>query len=164
MKVAIYARVSTTDQSTANQIIDLENYAARLDYQVVAEYQEQETAWRQGHQAELARLLDDAHKWKFDIVLVWSLDRLTREGPLSILKLVDRFKQMGVKVLSYKESWTAAPGELGDLLYAITGWVGRFESNRRSEATKAGLARRRAEGKRLGRPPGSKDGRKRKRR
>ena len=58
----------------------------------------------------------------------------------------------------------ATPGELAEVLYALTGWVARMESQRRSERTKAGLARVKAHGKRLGRPPGSKDGRKRKRR
>ena len=69
----------------------------------------------------------------------------------------------GVKVLSYQESWTEAPGELAELLYALTGWVAKMESQRRSERTKAGLARVRAQGKRLGRPTGSKDKRKRRR-
>lgn len=57
-----------------------------------------------------------------------------------------------------------ARGELGELLYAIAGWVARMESQRRSERTKAGLSRAKAQGKRLGRPPGSKDKRKRMRR
>jgi len=67
-------------------------------------------------------------------------------------------------VLSSQESWTEAPGELAELLYALTGWVARMESQRRSERTRAGLARVKAQGKRLGRPPGSKDKRKRRRR
>ena len=66
-------------------------------------------------------------------------------------------------MLSYQESWTEAPGELAELLYALTGWVAKMESQRRSERTKAGLARVRAQGKRLGRPSGSKDKRKRRR-
>jgi putative DNA-invertase from lambdoid prophage Rac len=69
-----------------------------------------------------------------------------------------------VKVISYQESWTEAPGELGDLLYALTGWVARMESQRRSERTKAGLERAVAQGKKLGRPTGSRDRKKRKRR
>ena len=67
-------------------------------------------------------------------------------------------------MLSYQESWTEAPGELAELLYALTGWVARMESQRRSERTRAGLARVKAQGKRLGRPPGSKDKRRRRRR
>jgi putative DNA-invertase from lambdoid prophage Rac len=92
---------------------------------------------------------------------MWALNRFSREGSLAILTLVDRLKTYGVRVLSYQESWTEPPCELADLLYALTGWVARMESQRRSERTKAGLARVRAQGKRLGRPPGSKDGRKR---
>jgi len=127
-------------------------------------YQENESAWRNGHQRELAKLLDDARRRKFQAVLVWALDRLSREGALAILSLVNSLSVCGVKVLSYQESWTEAPGELAELLYALTGWVARMESQRRSERTKAGLARVVAQGKKLGRPKGSKDKRKRKRR
>ncbi len=67
-------------------------------------------------------------------------------------------------MLSYQESWTEAPGELAELLYALTGWVARMESQRRSERTRAGLARVKAQGRHLGRPLGSKDKRRRKRR
>jgi putative DNA-invertase from lambdoid prophage Rac len=97
-------------------------------------------------------------------MLVWALDRLSREGPLAILTLVNRLKNCGVKVISYQESWTEAPGELADLLYALTGWVARMESQRRSERTKAGLARAIAEGKRIGRPKAARDKKKRRRR
>ena len=93
--------------------------------------------------------------------LVWALDRLTREGVAAILNLVDRFKRYGVRVISLQESWTEAPGDMADLLYAITGWVANFESKRKSERTKAGLQRALAQGRRLGRPKGSRDQRKR---
>ncbi len=102
-------------------------------------------------------------KGRFQVVLVWALDRLSREGALAILSLAHKLSVCGVKVLSYQESWTEAPGELAELLYALTGWVARMESQRRSERTKAGLARVKAQGKRLGRPPGSNDKRKRRR-
>jgi len=121
-------------------------------------------AWRHGHQTELKQLLGDARKHKFNIVLVWALDRLSREGSAAILNLVNTFKMYGVKVISYQESWTEAPGELGELLFAIAGWVARMESQRRSERTRAGLERAIKQGKKLGRPSGSKDKRKRRRR
>ncbi len=163
-RAAIYCRVSTTDQTVLNQSIALTEWAKQRGFEVVAVYKEGESAWKAGHQRELARLLQDARKRKFDALIVWALDRLSREGPLAILSLVNSLKLFGVKVISYQESWTEAPGEMADLLYAITGWVARMESQRRSERTKAGLARVRAQGKHLGRPPGSKDRRKRKRR
>lgn len=162
-KVAIYSRVSTRDQETGNQSLILRNWAAQRNFKIVAEYEEEESAWKNGHQAQLACLLEDAHKRQFDFVLVWALDRLTREGPTSILKLVDRLKHNNVRILSYQESWTEAPGELGDLLYAIVGWVARMESQRRSERTKAGMERKKRElGGEL--PKRGKDKRKRKRR
>jgi len=163
-RAAIYCRVSTNDQNPENQRMVLTEWVKQRGFEVVAVYEEEESAWKAGHQRELARLLDDARRRKFDAVLVWALDRLSREGPLAILTLVNRLKSHGVKIFSYQESWTEAPGELGELLYAIAGWVARIESQRRSERTKAGLARVVAQGKRLGRPPGSKDRRKRKRR
>ena len=142
----------------------LSDWAKQRGYEVVSTYQEEESAWKAGHQKELANLVTDARRRKFQAVLVWALDRLSREGALAILSLVQKLSACGVKVLSYQESWTEAPGELAELLYALTGWVARMESQRRSERTKAGLARVKAQGKRLGRPPGSKDKRRRKRR
>ena len=164
LKVVIYARVSYDMQDTENQILQLTSWIASRGWEISGIYQESESAWKNGHQRELARLLDDARKRRFEAVLVWALDRLSREGSLAILVLVNRLKACGVRVISYQESWTEAPGELGELLYAIAGWVARMESQRRSERTKAGLARVVAQGKKLGRPKGSKDKRKRKRR
>ncbi|MFC2065681.1 recombinase family protein [Chloroflexota bacterium] len=164
MKAVIYSRVSTDEQFTTNQVSILNEWAGTRDFAVAEVYQEQESAWKGGHQRELARLLDDARKRKFDVVLVWALDRLSREGPLAILTLVNKLKICGVRVISYQESWTEAPGELGELLYALSGWVARMESQRRSERTKAGLARVKANGRKLGRPLGSRDKKKRRRR
>lgn len=164
MQVTIYARVSTGSQDTQNQVTVLRQWAKQRGYELVAVYKEEESAWKAGHQRQLARLLQDARRGKFAIVLVWALDRLSREGALAILSLVHRLAAYRVKVISYQESWTEAPGELGELLYALTGWVARMESQRRSERTKAGLARAIAQGKRLGRPKGSKDKKKRKKR
>ncbi|MFC1988597.1 recombinase family protein [Chloroflexota bacterium] len=95
------------------------------------------------------------------MTIIWALDRLSREGSAAILNLVNTLKLYGVKVISYQKSWPEAPGELGELLFAIAGWVAGMESQRRSERTKAGLARAIASGKKLGRLSGSKDKRKR---
>lgn len=164
MKVCIYSRVSTSEQAATNQSEVLTGWAEQRGFEVVKFYEEEESAWKSGHQRVLANLIDDARHRRFQAVLVWALDRLSREGALAILSLVSKLSSCGVKVLSYQESWTEAPGELAELLYALTGWVARMESQRRSERTKAGLVRVKAQGKCLGRPPGSKDKRKRRRR
>ena len=77
--------------------------------------------------------------------------------------MVATLKAYNCRVISLQESWTELPGELGEVLYAIAGWVARMESERRSERTLAGLARAVKGGKRLGRPKGRKDKKKRKR-
>lgn len=161
MNAVLYLRVSTTEQETANQLPALEDYAKRRGYDIVQVYSENETAWKVGHQAELAKLIEDARKGKFEVVLVWALDRLSREGALTILGLVDKLKKYGANVISYQESWTEAPGDLADILYAITGWVAKMESQRRSERTKAGLERARREGRPVGKRGPDKKKRKR---
>ena len=145
-KVAIYLRVSTSEQVAENQLPALLDFVQKRGWQVVEIYSEQESAWKSGHQIQLAKLLEDARKGKFEVVLVWALDRMSREGSLAILQLIDKFKRYRVKVISYQESWTEAPGELAEILYAIAGWVARMESQRRSERVKAGLERARSNG------------------
>ena len=73
------------------------------------------------------------------------------------MEIVDRLAKSGVKVISLQEQWTEVNGPLRKLLLSIVAWVAWMESERCSERTKAGLARAVNEGKRLGRPPGSKD-------
>jgi putative DNA-invertase from lambdoid prophage Rac len=152
MKAAIWARVSTTDQETENQVRQLRGMAERRGLEVVEVYFVEASAWKGKHRAQLDLAVRDARAGRYTVLLVWALDRLAREGPLDTLQVVDRFAKLGVQVVSKQEPWTEAAGELRDLLLAIVGWVARFESARRSERTKAGLERVRAEGKRLGRP------------
>jgi len=159
--VVIYARVSTDEQSAENQTPVLAKWATARGYTVVEVYSESASAWKDGHQKELARLVNDSHRRKFDVVIVWALDRLSRQGALAVLQLVNKLSINGVKVLSYQEPWTEVSGELSSLLYALTAWVAEMESKRRSERTIAGLQRRKAAGVKLGRPVGSLDKKKR---
>ena len=162
MKVVFYTRVSTGDQDKANQLQVLTDWAKQRGFEVVRIYEEEESARRAGHQKKLSTLIADARIRRFQAVLVWSLDRLSKKGALAILSLVQKLSVCGVRVLSYQEPWTESPGELGELLFALAGWVARMESQRRSERTKAGLAKVKAQGRKLGRPQGSKDKKKRK--
>ncbi len=164
IKAAILCRVSDPGQHTDNQLADLTAWAKRRGLEVVTTYRFQESAWKGAHQKQLIQVYQDARAGKFQVLLGWALDRLSREGPLGTLEIVHRLGQSGVQVWSLQEPWTEAGGELLDLLLAIAGWVARMESNRRSERTKAGLQRAVNQGKRLGRPPGSKDRKKRSRR
>ncbi len=164
VEVALWNRVSDPGQHTENQLAVLQDWARRREMEIVQVYELQESAWQGAHQKMLSQVYLDARQGKFSVLLVWALDRLSRQGPLATLEIVHRLGRAGVQVWSYQEPWTESGGELLDLLLAITGWVARMESNRRSERTKAGLARAVSQGTRLGRPPGSKDKKKRSRR
>jgi len=105
MKVIIYTRVSTAEQTTENQLAVLQKWAAERGHTLVEVYSEKESAWKSGRQHELKRLFEGLRLRKADICLIWSLDRLTREGISAILQLVDRFKRYGVRVISFQELW-----------------------------------------------------------
>ncbi len=163
VKAAAYLRVSTSEQSTDNQLPAIEQYCQSRGYELVAVYQENESAWKDGHQKELSRLLGNIRnaRRKVDILIVWALDRLSRQGPLAVLSLIDSLRLHGCQVVSLKEPFTDMPNGLDSVMYSLVSWVAAYESERRSERTKAGLERAREAGKTLGRPAGKKDGKKR---
>jgi putative DNA-invertase from lambdoid prophage Rac len=152
MKVAIYCRVSTDEQTTDNQIPDLDNYVKTLPNAEVTYYKENETAWKQGHQKELARLKDDIRsgKRKYDLFLIWAFDRLSREGGIALIKEYEFFLRYNVRVISLKEHWLDVPKEFLPVMLALAGYLAEMESKRRSERTKAGLARVRKDGSKSG--------------
>jgi len=159
-KAIIYIRVSTDDQETANQLPGLIGLASDLkcaDYEIFAE---NESAWKAGHQSELKRALDCIRKGqrRYDYLLVWALDRLSREGPVRVMSLVAELEKHQCQVVSLKErAFTDLPKGVKDLMIMLMAWIAEQESIRRSERTKAGLARAVTQGKRLGWPQGAKD-------
>ncbi len=162
IKAAILVRVSGPGQHAENQLPDLQAWAVFLGLDVVNLYEVRESAWKGTHRKALTEVYKDARAGRFQILLCWALDRLSREGVAATLEIINRLAQYKVKVWSLHESWTQVEGPLQELLLSIVAWIARMESERRSERTKAGLERAKAAGKRLGRPPGSKDGQKRK--
>jgi len=70
-----------------SQTVVLTNWAKQCGFEVIKIYEEEETAWRNGHQRELANLVADARRRKIQAVLVWVLDWLSREGALAILSM-----------------------------------------------------------------------------
>ena len=111
----------------------------------------------------LKQALDDAHAGKFQVIVVWALDRINREGAEGALRLIRQFKCRGCILVSVRESWLNAAPEVQDVLVAFAGWMAQQECRRRSERIKAGLDRRRAQGKPVGRQPGAADKKPRKR-
>ncbi|MGH7757837.1 MAG: recombinase family protein [Candidatus Dormibacteria bacterium] len=166
-RAALWLRVSTADQDPANQRPSLEGLAERRGWQVVRVYElSGESAFSgggAGYRRAVAAMVAEARAGTFEVLAAWSLDRLTRGGPLDALRLLDQLGRVGVQVATVQEPWLEAGPEFRDVLVALVGWVALWESERRSERTKAGLERARAAGVRLGRPPGARDRRKRRR-
>ncbi len=149
MKAAIYLRVSTQDQSLDNQLPDLERLAQARSLTIVEKFAEKVSAAKA--RPQLDRLLAEAHRGRFQVVLVWSLDRLHR-SMLGALQTVLDLDRIGVQVVSLREPWLDTGGPVRPLLIAIFGWVAEQERVRIGERTKAGLERARRRGVKLGRP------------
>ncbi len=153
MIAAIYARVSTKDkgQDTENQLHQLREYCTRQNWTVVEEYIDH-VSGKSGDRDGFKRLFGDASKRKFDVVLVWALDRFTREGVFETFDYVRKLTQHGVQFESYTEQHFRTTGPAGELMLAVAAWIAKQERARISERTKAGLDRARRQGKTLGRP------------
>jgi DNA invertase Pin-like site-specific DNA recombinase len=151
MRVAIYSRVSTADQDNQNQLTQLREYCERQGYQIVQEYVEVCSGGKARRQ-KFNKMFEDARQRKFDLLLFWSLDRLSREGVLHTLQYLERLTEHGVKYRSFTEQYLDTLGAFGEGVLAILACIAKQERIRLGERTKAGLAKARARGKVPGRP------------
>jgi len=146
VKCAAYIRVSTETQTTDNQLPAIEALCKARNWELVRVYSENASAWSGGRQTELKRCIADAKHHHHEVIVVWALDRLTREGPLRILSLTHHLKKQGIKLVSVMEPWTESADDFTDVLYSITSWIAAWESKRKSERTKAGIAEKQKHG------------------
>ena len=157
MRVAIYARVSTDDrgQDPENQLAQLRAWCAATDHVIVAEYVDHVSGGKGADKrSQFAAMLDAAHKRQFDLLLVWALDRLSREGMVPTILHLQRLAAAGVAFHSYTEPLLSTDNEVvRDIVLAVMASLAKMERQKISERTKAGLERAKARGKRLGRAP-----------
>jgi len=152
MKIALYARVSTKEkQETENQLVQLREFAAKQGWTVFREYIDRETGGT-ADRAQFQAMFADASRRKFDLVLFWSLDRLSREGVLETLQHLNRLTSYGVGYKSFTEQYLDSCGIFKDAVIGILAVIAKQERVRLSERTKAGLAIARSKGRRIGRP------------
>ena len=153
MKVGIYARVSTKDkgQEVENQLRQLREFAAMQGWTVYREYIDHETA-KTDDRAEFQSMFRDASQRKFDVLLFWALDRLSREGVLETLQHLNRLTSCGVGYRSFTEQYFDSCGIFRDAVIAIVATVAKQERVRISQRVRAGLETARAKGVKLGRP------------
>ena len=151
---AIYARVSTKDkgQDTENQLIQLRDYCRRQGWQYV-EYIDHASG-KTGDREAFKRLFADASRRLFDVVVVWALDRFTREGVLETFEYIRNLTRYGVQFESYTEAHFRTTGMAGELMLAITAWIAKQERLRITERVNAGIARARRHGTKSGAPIG----------
>ena len=153
MKIALYARVSTKDkgQDTENQLVQLREFAAIQGWQVTREYIDHETGGTSDRE-QFQGMFSDASRRKFDLLLFWSLDRLSREGALETLQHLNRLTSHGVDYKSFTEQYLDSCGIFKDAIISIMATLAKQERVRLSERTKAGLAIARSKGRQIGRP------------
>lgn len=154
LRVGIYSRVSTDRQETENQLSQLREFAARQEWTTAAEYIDHGISGAKSGSSrpEFSKMMRDASQRKFDLLLFWSLDRLSREGVSQTLDYLNRLQSWGVGFRSFSEPYLDSLGVFKDAVLAILACIAKQERIRISERTKAGLERVRRNGKRLGRP------------
>jgi DNA invertase Pin-like site-specific DNA recombinase len=154
-RVALYARVSTKDgrQDTENQLIALREYCAKQNWTITEEYVDHETGGT-SKRPHFQRMFANARARKFDLVLFWSLDRLSREGVSTTLNHLERLTAAGVNWRSYTEEYLDSCGIFRDAVLSILATIAKQERVRRSERASAAITRLRRQGKteHLGRP------------
>jgi len=153
MKTAIYARVSTKDgrQDTENQLRQLRAFAASQNWTVVHEYVDRASG-RRGDREQFQKMFEAASRREFDILLFWSLDRLSREGTVETLNHLQRLTGYGIHYRSFTEQYLDSTGIFKEAVIGILAAVAKQERVRLSERTIAGLQRARAQGRIGGRP------------
>ena len=152
MRAAVYARVSTSNngQSPEMQLRDFSEYCDRRGWAVAGEYVDIGVSGTKEKRPELDRLMADAHRRKFDVVVVWSFDRMARSVS-HLLRVLETFNSLGIAFVSLREQIdTSTPA--GKMIFTVLGAVAELERSLIAERVKAGLRNARAKGKKLGRP------------
>ncbi len=152
-RVAIYARVSTDKQDSANQLDQLRAFAAQQGWELVDEYIDTVTGSGKKARPQFTACLLAASQRKFDVLLFWALDRLSREGIVKTIGYLEQLAGWGVGWRSYTQPFLDTGNEMtNSIVLAVLAAVAKQERVTISERTKAGLQRVRKAGVRLGRP------------
>jgi len=145
MRVAIYARVSTGEQSVEMQLLDLRSYCEQRGLSIYQEYCDEGTSGTQDVREGLNTLLGDARKRKFDAVLCWRFDRFARSTK-HLITALEEFRHLGIDFISFQENIdTSSP--LGKAIFTIVAAIAELERNIIVERIKGGLRKAKGQGK-----------------
>jgi DNA invertase Pin-like site-specific DNA recombinase len=152
-RVALYARTSTTNhgQDVTMQTRELKEYIERRGWHLAGDYVDAGISGSKQQRPELDRLMQDAHRRRFDVVCVWRFDRFARSVS-HLLRALETFRALGIDFVSFSEQMdTSTPA--GKMVFTVLGAVAELERSLIVERVRAGMRNARAKGKRIGRPP-----------
>lgn len=155
-RVALYARVSTLDkgQDPETQLVQLREYAKARNFEVITEFIDYASGTSEDR-TQYKLMMAAAKKRKIDVVLVWRYDRFARSTQ-ALVNALKEFQSLGIDFISYQENIdTTTP--TGELIFHVMASLAQFESSLISQRVKAGMARAKAQGKRIARPPIAKE-------
>lgn len=161
MKAGLYLRVSTAEQTTLNQELELKKYCDREEIEVYQIYKDEGVSGSKTSRPELDLMLQDMRAGCFDCVIVWKFDRLGR-STAHLLQVLEELKNKKVRLIATSQNIdTFTP--MGEFFFTILAGFSQMEREMIRERIKLGLKRRKAQGKPIGRQVGAKDKARRKR-
>ena len=149
-RAALYMRVSTVDQHPETQLLDLQQMAAQRGYEIVEQYTDR-ISGAKARRPGLDKMMADARRGCFDVVLVWASDRIARSVK-HFLEVLDELNRINIEFISFREQIDTG-GPLGRAIIIIVGAVAELERNLIIERVRAGMRRAKLEGRPIGRQP-----------
>ncbi len=150
-RVGIYARVSRDSSDNTNQLLLLREYCQKMNYEIHQEYEDVISGGK-SNRPQFNEMMTDASKRKFDLLLFFALDRLTREGTRQTIHYLQLLESYGITYQSYSEPYLNNSGVFKDVIVSLLSTLAKQERIRTGERVRAGLALARSNGKVGGRP------------
>ena len=147
-RVVLYVRISSIDQHPETQLCDLRPLAAARGYEIVGQYSDT-ISGSKSKRPGLDQLMSDARRGRFDVMLVWSFDRVARSVK-HFLEVLDELNHLNIALISFRENIDTG-GPLGRAMIVIVGAIAELERSLIVERVKSGMRRARLEGRKIGR-------------
>jgi DNA invertase Pin-like site-specific DNA recombinase len=155
MKIAIYARVSTKDQSAENQLIELRRFCNSHAFEIIDEYVDIVSGGKsEAERPQFKRMMGDAYQHRFSLLIFWSLDRFSREGTVKTIQYLDQLESYGVHFRSQTEQYIDSSGMFKHVIISLLSTLAKQEKVRLVERINAGIARAKTKGTKTGQPFG----------
>jgi DNA invertase Pin-like site-specific DNA recombinase len=154
MDAGLWLRTSTDNrgQDPKLQRADLDHVCQQRGWNVVKVYEVEESAFGKKPREQFQMMLEDARKGKFQVLVVWSMDRFSREGEWSVSRIMASLQDWHVTFYSYNEPFLDTSGPFAGFLIPLFAWLARQESLRKGRAVKLGMEKAKANGSHIGRP------------